>query len=190
MAYFLLALFVIVFFLSSLMYFQHQEYELAAIYGMGCLILPLFTGIYLFVFKPIEKKLARDRFLDWIWENRKNILNNKESSYKGAIVTKDTILIRYCIVYSLPRLFSLKRFSKFCIKGSFRSCRIGILSTIFILLTGWIAIPWGIVYTIQALKINLNKTESITVGELIELMTMDETFVQSLQSESSFPLYN
>jgi hypothetical protein len=149
----------------SIMNIQLKDFELAAVYGIPGLALIIFTAIYFFRIKPMEEKRARDKLLEWISENKSEILGGR-ALYEGEKITKDTVLIRYCIVYSAI-IYTKKEFSNYCLQGSERSYRIGIISTIFNLVMGWWGFPWGLIYTPQSLYINLSKSESISVDEVI-----------------------
>jgi len=165
MAYLFLVVGVVGLLGLSVMNIQLEDYELAAAYGVPGLALIIFTAIYLFGIKPMEEKRARDKLLEWIGENKNEILEGR-ALYEGEQITKDTVIIRYCIVYSAI-IYTKKEFSNYCLKGSERSYRIGIMSTMFNLIMGWWGLPWGLIYTPQSLYINLSKSESISVGEVI-----------------------
>ncbi len=166
MAYLLLGICVIGLFLLSLMNIQIGMYEEAAAYGITGFLLLSFTLIYLFAIKPVNENAARDKFLEWLFENEKEVLNTG-ASYKGDMITIDTQLIQYCIVYSAV-ILTKKDFSNYCVKGSNRSIRVGILSTLFNSIAGWWGIPWGFIYTPQSLYINLAKTMSCSVADVLD----------------------
>ncbi|MFZ6755606.1 hypothetical protein ACO0K9_00165 [Undibacterium sp. Ji50W] len=140
-------------------------YEEAMGFGVFGVMLVAFTLIYIYYIKPANEHLSRDKLIEWLTENSKKI-TDKGAEFNGVLVTKDSVLVRYCIVYSAV-FFTRKAFSNYCIQGSKRSIRVGLISTIFNLIMGWWGIPWGLIYTPQSLYINLAKTESISVEKLL-----------------------
>lgn len=169
MAYLILAVCVLILFGQSVQNILIQKYEVAAGYGFSGVALAAF---YIYVIKPMEERRARDKVLEWIVEN-KNKIFDFGALYDGERITKDTMLIKYCIVYSVL-IYTSKEYSNFCFKGSSRSYRIGIFSTIFSFFFGWWGFPMGLIYTPQALYENIFKTQSMSIGDLFENSEEDQ----------------
>jgi hypothetical protein len=165
MAYLFLGVGALLLFALSFMNATTGMFEAAAAYGLFGFLLVAFSAIYIFAIKPANEKVSRDRILEWLKKNEAKVLSSG-LEYKGRLVNGDTVLISYCIVYSAV-FFTRKDFSNYCIKGSGRSYLIGIISTIFNLVMGWWGIPWGLIYTPQSLYINLSKTHSYTVKQVL-----------------------
>lgn len=141
-------------------------YDEAFSYGLAGFLLVFFTAIYLLKIKQANEYLSRDKLVEWIIQNEEYILAG-EMSYHGLIVTRKTVLVKYCIVYSAI-FFTRKDFTNYCVKGSSRSVVVGVGSTVFNLMMGWWGLPWGPIYTPQSIYINTLKTASITVANLLE----------------------
>ena len=165
MAYLFLGIGAILLFALSFMNATTGMIEAAIAYGVFGSMLVAFSAIYIFAIKPANEKVSRDKVLEWLKKNEDKILS-EGMEYKGHFVNGDTRLISYCIVYSAI-IFTRKDFTNYCIKGSSRSYRVGFISTTFNLIMGWWGIPWGPIYTPQSLYINLAKTKSCSVCELL-----------------------
>jgi hypothetical protein len=166
MAFLLFGVGALLLFGLSFMNAQTGEVGPAIAFGATGMALLIFTWIYLVAIKPANERLSRDRLLEWINNNESKILSGG-AEYNGVIVNKDTVLVKYCIVYSAV-IFTRKTFSNYCIKGSSRSVRVGILSTLFNLFMGWWGVPWGLIYTPQSLYLNIAKMLSVSVAQVIE----------------------
>ena len=140
-------------------------FDIAIAYGLAGAALLFFSCIYLFAIKPANERLSRDRLLEWLERNKDQVLS-VGSSYKGDAIDADSILVKYCIVYSAGA-FTRKTFSNYCIIGTSRSAFVGLISTSFNLIFGWWSIPWGLIYTPQSLLINLRQTESVRVADIV-----------------------
>jgi hypothetical protein len=165
MAYLLLGIGALLLFSLSFMNATTGMYEAAVAYGLSGFFLVAFSAIYIFAIKPANEKSSRDRILEWLKKNEAKVLS-EGAEYKGQFINGDTTLISYCIVYSAI-IFTRKDFTNYCIKGTTRSYFIGLISTTFNLLMGWWGIPWGLIYTPQSLYINLAKTHSYSVRQVL-----------------------
>lgn len=165
MAFLLLGIGVLLLFVLSFMNVQTGEVATAIAYGATGTALLVFTWIYLVAIKPANEKFSRDKILEWIKNNERQILSGG-AEYDGIFVNRDTVLVKYCIVYSAVA-FTRKTYSNYCFEGSGRSVRVGLISTLFNLVMGWWGIPWGLIYTPQALYLNLAQKLSITVEQAI-----------------------
>jgi hypothetical protein len=166
MAYFLLFALVATMLGASVMNYQTDAIpEALATGGMGLGIL-VFSSIYLFLVKPAQRGKATDPLLGWIMENKQALQVGGSLYYGQHSISRETQLTAYCWVLSVVTL-SMKSPGKWNIKGTARDKLSRVVSTIFNLVFGWWGIPWGPVFTIQSLLINLAGRWQISVGDVL-----------------------
>ena len=102
-------------------------------------------------------------FDDWLNENRNEVLQ-KGLSYKGVVINKETKLTRFNIIISLVAL-SLNIPSRLYIVGHDKPSVVGIIYGVFSGIFGWWGIPWGPIWTIEALAKNFSGGEIISVND-------------------------
>lgn len=118
----------------------------------------LFSTIGYFIYKKNNVL-----FDSWLEENGKTILA-EGLDYKGTLITKDTKLTRFNLVVSLVA-FSFKVPSRLYIEGHDKPKLLGAIYGFLSGVLGWWAIPWGPIWTIEALAGNLSGGQKLTVEE-------------------------
>ena len=139
--------------------------DMALAYGLSGLGIIIFSYAYSLYLKPAHDKASRDKLLEWVFDNREQ-LKLGGVRYGLELINMETTLTRYCIVYSFM-FFTRKTYTNYVVKDSNKSIIIGIVSTLSNLVVGWWGLPWGPIYTVQSLFINIANKEKITVGNII-----------------------
>ncbi len=141
------------------------ETDMALVYGLSGLGIIIFSYIYSLYLKPAHDKASKDKLLKWLFENKEQ-LKVGGTRYGLVPINLETVLTRYCIVYSFA-FFTRKTYTNYLVKGSNKSMLTGIASTLSNLLVGWWGLPWGPIYTIQSVFNNIFNKELITVRDII-----------------------
>ncbi|MCK4260564.1 MAG: hypothetical protein KAX49_16425 [Halanaerobiales bacterium] len=102
-------------------------------------------------FKVYEKKC--DDFLQWLISNYDEIVQER-AYYDGIKITPETELVQYQACLSFL-IISVKVKSKFFVKESHFTLSINVVYSLIALIIGWWGLPWGLIYTIQALANNI-----------------------------------
>ncbi len=76
-------------------------------------------------------------------------------------------LVKYQTCFSFV-IMSDKFESRYYIKGQHSAVAVASSYTLVTLLLGWWGLPWGPIFTIQAIANNLRGGEAVTVRELLE----------------------
>jgi len=166
MAYVLLIAIVVVMLVASVMNFligQTTEALSTGFMGVGILI---FSSIYLFMVVPARRGKSKDPLLGWILENKTALKHGGTAKYKDHDINENTKLVRYCWVLSVVTL-SMKAPGNWLVSGTTRSTLFRMLSIIFNLVFGWWGIPWGPIFTIQSLFINVAGRWKISVSDVL-----------------------
>lgn len=141
----------------------------ALIYAQYTIFLGAIVGgivLALLFFKSKEQQERIDEFENWLVENKDKILSTG-ATYKGQPVSKDTILIRYLFVISIA-ILTFRIPSRFYIRDSESTGFVSFIYTLFTLLFGWWGIPWGPIYTVQAVIKNLSGGHQYRIATLLE----------------------
>jgi len=165
MAKFLVVLAILGLFAFSWLNYDIGDTDMALVYGLSGVGIIIFSYAYSLYLKPAHDKASQDTLLEWVFENKEQLkLGNVR--YETKVINLETTLTRYCIVYSFI-FFTRKTYSNYVIRNSNKSIITGIASTLSSLLVGWWGLPWGPIYTIQSVFINISNQEAITVGDII-----------------------
>jgi hypothetical protein len=111
-----------------------------------------------------ERQKSLD-FLLWLQANQQSI-EKGWSYYQGRKVTLSSMLAQYQACVSLV-ILTLRFRSPRRIVGSRESQRTGVLYTLISAVAGWWGVPWGFVYTPQAIYRNLKGGYRQTVKDLL-----------------------
>jgi hypothetical protein len=166
MAYVLLFAIVAVMLGGSFMNFQTGQMTEALSLGFMGLGILFFSCIFLFFIVPARRGKSKDPLLGWILDNKTVLENGGSADYRGHPIRRDTPLIRYCWVLSVVTL-SIKSPGKWMASDTGRSNLTRVLSTLFNLLFGWWGIPWGPIFTVQSLLINLGGQWRMSVSDVL-----------------------
>lgn len=122
----------------------------------------LFTTIYL----NIQFQNA-ENIKEFIFKNKKEILNGKNVKYKSFLINKNT---------ELRRFYWAMSFVVICIKkqsGYYISLKhpvfTGLKFTLISFFFGWWGIPWGPFWTVEAIVKNFKGGEKIIVENMIKI---------------------
>ncbi len=110
-------------------------------------------------------RLENETFLKWLAANA-GAIRAEGVEYEGILITPATVLTRYQVVFSFL-IISSKIPTRYYRVGNDATGGVPTALTIFSLLFGWWAIPWGPVYTVQVIARNLRGGLKETVGELL-----------------------
>jgi len=172
MAKFIVIVAILGLFVFSWLNYDIGDTDMALVFGLSGIGIIIFSFVYSLYLKPAHDKASRDKLLEWIDKN-KGQLSQRGLIYGSIPVNLETILTRYCIVFSFV-FFTRKTYTNYVVKGSFKSFITGVASTLSNLLVGWWGIPWGPIYTIQSIFINLSNKESVSVDDIINLDSSNE----------------
>ena len=98
-------------------------------------------------------EVGHRRFNEWLRANADRI-GSEPVSYKGAPITAQTEVVVYYLAFSIV-FASFKIPSRYYVVGYHHTIPRQIVFTLLSFLLGWWGIPWGPVYTLQALHINV-----------------------------------
>lgn len=126
----------------------------------------LFTLLLGYVNKPRISLQEPETFLQAI-KKKKGEIKSGGWEYYGMKITPETEIAQYHLTISV--IFqSIKIASRFYIIGSENTRLVNGMYSFATLLLGWWGIPWGPIYTIQALGSNLRGGNRIKVATLLE----------------------
>ena len=137
---------------------DHNQSEALAGAAIGALLI----GVFFFI---KSERRRDDTFLEWLVSNAA-VIEKGGARYGHLTITSATVLTRYDAALSFL-LVSFKIPSRFYVVDQDAT---GIAAAIFSsvsLLLGWWGLPWGPVYTVQALWTNLKGGVKQTVSELL-----------------------
>jgi len=110
-----------------------------------------------------------DPFVRWLIENLDGVQNGT-ATYRGLPVTRETMTTQFHAVFSCL-VATFKHPSTFFLVDVDSTNGTAILYTLLSVLCGWWGIPWGPVFTIEAVIGNLFGGKRRSVGDLIDEIT-------------------
>ncbi|MBI4465760.1 MAG: hypothetical protein HY647_13735 [Acidobacteria bacterium] len=128
----------------------------------GLAISAALAGIHLFARK---QESLNTRFLSWLIENT-SAIQSGGAVYDGVLVNSQTEITQYQAVMSFL-IISVKSPSRFYFVGSEPTFATAATLTVISLIFGWWGIPWGPVYTFQAITSNLRGGVRRRIGEVL-----------------------
>lgn len=151
-----------VFFAGALYnFFKHNPNNRIGITGVA--IASILFGIYFFI---EEQKRLRNNFYMWLFENV-HAVSSGGAMYNGTLITLQTEITQYQAALSFL-LITIKAPSRIYIVGIDSSAAVASLFTFISLVFGWWGIPWGPIYTIQAVLKNMRGGTRQKIGEMFE----------------------
>lgn len=141
--------------------------------GTAVLSRPVLLGIsvlcalvFLFLFaRAAQSAREVSHFEQWLQANAPKIMAGG-ATYNGRKVTPDTEVKRFLLTVSVVIMtFKIPSRYYFATRDNFQLTQV--LYTLASLLLGWWGIPWGPIYTVQAIAKNLSGGYRITVGEYL-----------------------
>jgi len=102
-------------------------------------------------------------FEAWLIRNATEIERNG-AHFESSLITPATVLVRYQVVLSFL-IVTFKLPTRPYISGEDQTFTIAAISTTLSLLFGWWGIPWGPIYTVQAIGSNFRGGLRETVAE-------------------------
>lgn len=151
---------------SSFMSFQTGDTAAAlatGVIGMGLLV---GSVMYVLVIQPRRRGKAKDALLQWVLDHRQILQQGQTLIYRGAEVTRDSQLVQYVWVVSVITLSS-KMPGRWVVPGSTGARLQATGATLCCLLLGWWGIPWGPVFTVQGLAINVRGGQTLPVAAVL-----------------------
>lgn len=128
------------------------------------------AALFFFLFVRTGRvKRELSEFETWLQANRDRILAGG-ASYHGARITGETEVTRFLLAASVV-ILSFKIPSRYYVAGRDNVGFTRLSYTAASLLFGWWGIPWGPIYTVQALAKNLSGGERTTVRRYLSLQT-------------------
>lgn len=131
-----------------------------AVAGLG--IAAFMVGVYLFFRRERQKSFA---FLTWLVANR-DAFSRGPALYEGKPITPDTRLVRFQACLSFL-VVSTKAPSRYCVEAYDYVFPIGLVFSLVTLVLGWWGLPWGPLWTLQVLRLNLGGGETQVVADLL-----------------------
>lgn len=122
-------------------------------------------------------------FLLWLQENRQAV-EKGWFYYQGRKVTPNSVLAQYQACVSLL-ILTLRFRSPRVIVGSPENRNTGVLYTLVSAVAGWWGVPWGFVYTPQAIYRNLKGGYRQTVKELLPNLEAEIAHAQKKRGSRS-----
>lgn len=104
-------------------------------------------------------------FLLWLQANRQSI-EQGWSYYQGRKITPSSVLVQYQACVSLF-IMTMRFRSPRVVVGSEQHQSTGVIYTLVSVIAGWWGIPWGFIYTPQAIYRNVRGGYRQTVRELL-----------------------
>ena len=101
----------------------------------------------------------------WLKKNRTQVLESG-ATYKNHFITKETQIVRFLFVFSFI-LFTSRVPSRWYVKGKDNTSLALSAYTLGSAVAGWWGIPWGPIYTIQALYRNLRGGYCMSVADFL-----------------------
>jgi hypothetical protein len=129
---------------------------------IGLCISAFIALVYFFI--SYQKKKA-EQFKEWLTQNVCSIYSG-EAMYNGSKIHLGTKVTQYLFCFSLI-VFSVRIPSRYYIKASLSSVLNNIAYTLCTLILGWWGLPWGPIYTLQAVFRNIFGGIKSTVKDLI-----------------------
>lgn len=145
------------------------------------LVAAAFLGI-ISIFLQKEKNKS-EKFIEWVIENIEPIKAGT-ARYKEKPVTRDTSIVQFQAAISVL-ILTVKSPSRFYIKGHHSIFLMAITYSIVSLILGWWGIPWGPIYTLQAVFKNLTGGYEQKLGDIIDRYESLITAAQHAQSSVS-----
>ncbi|MBI4197752.1 MAG: hypothetical protein HY533_01415 [Chloroflexi bacterium] len=125
----------------------------------------LLVGLWLF-FRKLDRR--NRKFLIWLSGNA-SAIRSGGSPYGSTTVTTETEITQYQAALSFV-LITVKIPSGFYVVGQDSSRAIALVFTILCLTLGWWGIPWGPIYTIQAVIRNVKGGDKQKVADVLVAM--------------------
>lgn len=123
-------------------------------------------GLFLFrLFVTDSEDERSDDFFAWIEENRRELRTGR-AVYRGVPITPATQVRTFLLVVSFG-FFTTKSARGVYVHGVHARFLPATFYTLLTLTLGWWGIPWGPIYTFEALAANLAGGRSMTVAELM-----------------------
>lgn len=132
----------------------------ATILLVSAAVTVLFVAWFLKV--HVAKMLTFER---WLIENQQRVLS-EGADYKGLRVHAGTELTQFVLAASVI-LLSMKIPSRAYVVAQDRIRLVQVMYSLASLVCGWWGIPWGPVYTVQAVAKNLAGGHRLTVADLL-----------------------
>ena len=132
------------------------------------LLLVSFAGaaVFFFLFARASRNTAQlSEFEQWLTANSAKILSSG-AVYNGAPITAKTEMTQFLMVISVV-VMTFKLPSRHYVAGRDNVVFAQVACTVASLLLGWWGIPWGPIYTAQALAKNLSGGYRMTVGDYL-----------------------
>jgi len=125
----------------------------------GVIIAAILFALFAF-FKYDDK---RDTEFDvWLIRHAREILGGG-ALFRGELVTPSSVLAKYQVVVSVG-IMSFRLPTASYVVDHDRTTLVGAASTVFSLVLGWWGVPWGPIWTVQAVYRNLRGGFRETVG--------------------------
>ena len=130
---------------------------------MLILVSALCSTIFIFLFVRASRSASEvSKFEKWLETNAAKIMTSG-ATYQGRKVTSETEVKRFLLTVSIGFMtFKIPSRYYFATRDNFRFTQT--LYTVTSLLLGWWGIPWGPIYTIQAVAKNVAGGYKTTVG--------------------------
>jgi hypothetical protein len=130
--------------------------------AVGLLIAGVLGGTYRFCQHQVQD---RADFLAWLHQHRETVRGGG-AAYRDQRITPDTEVTQFHACLSFVVLTT--RFpSRYLVVGQDRLLRAGLAYSLVTVMLGWWGLPWGPVYTVQALVRNLRGGQRQRVSELL-----------------------
>ncbi len=141
---------------------------------MFIIIILVLVSWVMFVIINMSEKNRNKEFGEFLITYADNLCNGETVFFNGEEINKYTELTRYYYCGSFLAI-TLKRATSFYVTGSSQATFCKFAYTTVTFFAGWWGIPWGIVYTFQALGVNLfsDGTDQVTINDL--LISMQNT---------------
>ena len=146
--------------------FKHRTYGI----GTGVLFAALLC--FYLVYRILLEEKKQKQFLSWLTEH-KNEIGKKTLLFEGSPILDRTIITQYYLVISLI-IVSYKMPSRYFVKDHHITPFHSFFFSLMSMCLGWWGIPWGPIYTFQALFKNLTGGKSTSVSALIARLDEQE----------------
>ncbi len=123
------------------------------------------------------QKKAKQRFLLWLLQHVDEVRQSK-ATYEGIPITPNTVIRRYQSTVSIV-VMTFRYYSQYYIEAaqtgattrvtqSYRASKaVGVAYTFLALIFGWWGIPWGPIWTLQTIGVNMSGGVKQSVGDLL-----------------------
>jgi hypothetical protein len=140
-----------------------HNYTAAAVFSALSFI-PI--GAYTYNYKQDKRSKA---FAAWLGENVEKVMQGG-ASYEGVLITPKTELVRYTVACSIL-ILTAKQASPLMIADKDDTTKLAAIYTLISLVFGWWGIPWGPIYTVQAVYNNLRGGTRQTIQDILTQKT-------------------